>query len=210
MVQAAQLPTRDRLIEAARELFYVQGFEGTSVAEILDRAGVNSGSLYHYFKSKRVLLLAVLDQYKDLLRPILIDPILASEPDPIERIFTLLNGYREGLILTVFTRGCPIGNLGIEVGDHIPEARRRVAENFDGWCSWVERWLDEAGNRLPAGVDRKQLARFVLTVMEGGVMQARAHGSIEPFDACVAELRSHFDLLMAGPRETVPRGRGME
>ena len=78
MVDLAQnpAPTRDRLIEAARELFYVQGYEATSVAEILERAGVHSGSLYHLFESKRHLLLAVLDQYRELLQPLLIDPIL--------------------------------------------------------------------------------------------------------------------------------------
>ena len=46
-------------------------------------------------------------------------------------------------------------------------------------------------------MDRGKLSKFVLTVMEGGVMQARAHGSIEPFDACVEQLRDYFDRLMA-------------
>lgn len=190
--------TRDRLIEAARELFYLNGYEGTSVAEILQRAEVNSGSLYYYFDGKEELLLAVLDRYKELLKPVLIDPVLARKSDPIERIFALLESYRQGLMVTVFTRGCPIGNIGLEVGDHMPEARRRVAENFNGWCGWIERWLEEAGSRLPETIDRKHLAQFVLTVMEGGVMQARAHGKIDPFDACVAQLRDYMDRLLAG------------
>ena len=197
MTQTVQPSTRDRLIEAARELFYVNGYEATSVAEILEKAGVNSGSLYYQFKSKENLLLAVLDRYKELLRPVLIDPLLAEVPDPIERIFSLLDGYRQGLLFTVFTQGCPIGNLGLEVGDHFPEARKRVAENFDGWCDWIERWLEEAADRLPAGLERRQMAQFILTVMEGGVMQARVHGKIDPFDACVSQLRDYMNRLLA-------------
>jgi len=40
-----------------------------------------------------------------------------------------------------------------------------------------------------------QLARFVLTVMEGGLMQARAAGELRPFDESVAQLRAYFDAL---------------
>ncbi len=205
-VTKERLPTRDRLIDAARELFWVQGYEATSVAEILKKAEVNSGSLYYYFKSKEDLLLAVLDRYKELLWPVVIEPVFARVSDPIERIFGILDGYRQGLIYTVFTGGCPIGNLGIEVGDHLPLAREKVAENFGGWCTWIRKCLDKATDRLPANLDRDQLAQFVLTVMEGGVMQARAHGKIEPFDACVAQLRDYFDRLMLKGDHVRPTG----
>jgi TetR/AcrR family transcriptional repressor of nem operon len=197
MRTTAQASTRDRLIEAARELFWVQGYEKTSVAEILEKAEVNSGSLYYHFPGgKEEVLIAVLDTYKEMLYPMVIEPVFQRVADPIDRIFGILEGYRQGLLYTVFTGGCPIGNLGIEVGDHHPEARRRVAENFQGWCGWVRRCLDDAADRLPAGVNRDHLAQFILTVMEGGVMQARAHGGIEPFDACVEQLRGYFDLLL--------------
>jgi len=179
------------------ELFYVRGYEGTSVADILDKSEVNSGSLYYFFSGKEELLLAVLERYKGMLWPMVIEPAFAREKDPIERIFAILEGYRQGLLYTVFTGGCPIGNLALEVGDHHPQAREKVAENFSGWCRWIERCLEEAGDRLPAGLDREKLAQFVLTVMEGAVMQARAHGSIAPFDASVAQLRAYLDLLQS-------------
>jgi AcrR family transcriptional regulator len=215
MVGTAQTSSRDRLIEAARELFYLQGYEATSVAEILEKADVNSGSLYYYFSGKEELLLAVLERYGELLWPVVIEPAFARETDPIERIFAILAGYRQGLLYTVFTGGCPIGNLALEVGDHQPEARKRIADNFSRWCRWIERCLEEAGRHLPAGLDRKSLAQFVLTVMEGAVMQARAHGSIAPFDASVAQLRAHFELLQAraastpepSATESQPKGR---
>ena len=197
MPPTTRAATRDRLIEAAMELFYVRGYEGTSVADILDKSEVNSGSLYYFFSGKEELLLAVLERYKGMLWPMVIEPAFAREKDPIERIFAILEGYRQGLLYTVFTGGCPIGNLALEVGDHHPQAREKVAENFSGLCRWIERCLEEAGDRLPAGLDREKLAQFVLTVMEGAVMQARAHGSIAPFDASVAQLRAYLDLLQS-------------
>jgi AcrR family transcriptional regulator len=44
--------TRDRLIESARYLFWERGFGGTSMADLLSHAEVNSGSFYLFFESK--------------------------------------------------------------------------------------------------------------------------------------------------------------
>jgi len=62
-VQSVVPDTRQRLVETAVFLFWENGYAATGVAEILARAKVNSGSFYHFFKSKEALLLAVLDWY---------------------------------------------------------------------------------------------------------------------------------------------------
>jgi len=59
----------------------------------------------------------------------------------------------------------------------------------------VENGEFSAGERLPPETDRKALAEFVLTAMEGGVMQARTHRDVVYFDRVVAMLRDHFDML---------------
>jgi len=56
------LPTRDRLINSARYLFWERGFAGTSMADLLAHADVNSGSFYHFFESKEALLREVLEE----------------------------------------------------------------------------------------------------------------------------------------------------
>ena len=99
--------TRERLIEAARVLFLRQGYEATSISEILREAVVNSGSLYYLFKTKEALLLAVLDKYCDMLYPAVFDHAFARYSDPIERIFAVLGGYRQMLLMTDFRQGCP-------------------------------------------------------------------------------------------------------
>jgi hypothetical protein len=119
----------------------------------------------------------------------------AKTTDPIERVFALLQQYRDWLAPINFAMGCPIGNLALEAADNNPAARSLCSRNFEGWIAGVRRWLDDAGDRLPRDVDRDQLARFVLTVMEGGVMQARAACSPAPYDQSVAQLRSYFECL---------------
>jgi len=200
-----QSSTKERVVEAARVLFWEKGFETTSLQDVTQKANVRAGSLYYVFRTKEELLLAVLDRYVDLLWPAVIEPAFAREPDPIERIFAILGGYRQGLILTGFAHGCPIGNLALEVSDEHPRAREKIARNFEGWRSWIRKCLEEAGGQLPSSVDRERLAIFVLTVMEGAVMQARAHHALEQFDASVAELRDYFNRLLAeGAHEHKP------
>jgi AcrR family transcriptional regulator len=193
----APADTQTKLIDAAARLFHEQGFNATGISTILREAGVNSGSLYHFFPSKEALLTAVLERYTQLLHPIVMNPVEQATQDPIERIFTLLAQYRGWLTPNGFAQGCPIGNLALEVGDSSPEARTLIRRNFEGWHSTVRSWLEAAGDRLPASVDRDQLAVFVLTVLEGGIMQARAAQSPAPYDASVAQLRAYLDLLLS-------------
>jgi len=198
--------TRDKLVETARRLFHEKGYQATGIAEILREAEVNSGSLYYFFPSKEDLLVAVLELYRELLRPRIIDPAFERVSDPLERIFAVLDGYRRQLIASGCTQGCPIGNLALEMSDRHPRVRELVAENFVAWRAVIQACLDDLSNRLPRETDTAQLAAFVLTVMEGGVMQSRVHASLEPYESAVQTLRDYFDRLLADGT-TWPRGK---
>ena len=189
--------TRTKLVETARMLFLKKGYDGASVAEILREAGVNSGSLYYFFKTKEDLLLAVLDWYVDRLYPEVIDPAAGRTTDPIERVFAVLEGYRHYLTITACRQGCPIGNLALEMSEKSEAVRAKIALNFENWRKAVRQFLLDAGDRLPADVDRDALATFILGVMEGGVMLARTHRSLAPFEASVAMLRDYVGRLVA-------------
>lgn len=204
--------TRQRILHAAFTLFHEQGYHATGIATILRQANVNAGSLYHFFENKEELLKGVLEFAMVLMRPAVMDPVEARQRDPIGRVFALLEQYRHGMQVRGCRMGCPIGNLALEVADDNPTARRLIHANFENWASHVKGWLDDAGDRLPRAVDRGQLARFILTVMEGGLMQARAAGSLEPLDQSIASLREYFNALeriaeseRGGPARPAPR-----
>jgi TetR/AcrR family transcriptional repressor of nem operon len=187
--------TRERLVMTAMRLFSEKGYESASVADILKAAGANSGSLYHFFPTKQDLLLEVLRRYRDGIRPMLLEPAWQGVTDPIERIFALLARYREALAGTECFYGCPIGNLALEIHEPDPPVRELIATNFNGWVAAVEACYVEAGERLPADLDRRGLAVFTLTTMEGGVMQSRTHRTLASFDASVAMLRDYVARL---------------
>ena len=201
-----KISTRERLVEAARTLFWKHGYASTGIAQILKEADAGSGSLYYFFPTKEDLLLAVLEWYRENLWLVVIQPVFDRVSDPIERIFGILDGYRRGLLMTNYQHGCPIGNLSLELADSHPAARQLLAVNFTGWRKFIEQCLAEAPHQLPESLDREQLALFVLTTMEGAVMLARAYQNIDPYDAAVTQLRDYFDrLLQDGTDWSQPR-----
>ncbi len=196
--------TRDRIILAGLRLFAAKGYQSTSIVDLLQEADAHSGSFYHFFPTKQDLLLAVLKTYRDGIEPMLLTPAWDGILDPIAKVFALLAVYRRALENSGCTYGCPIGSLALELHEPDPPVRELLSVNFCGWVSHIRACLDAAGSRLPRSVNTEQLATFVLTTMEGGVMQARTHRSLSAFDASVASLHDYFDRLEAAAREESP------
>ena len=197
--QVAPSDTRTRLVLSAMQLFWEKGYNSTSIADVLQTAKVNSGSLYYFFPGKSDLLVAVLDMYHDGIKRLLLEPAWTGVNDPIEKIFALLARYRKSLVDTDCSYGCPIGSLALELHEPDLAVRERLAKNFSAWIDAIVECLGQARERLPSGLNRRELARFVLTTMEGGVMQARTFRDIDYFDATVRQLRQYFKRLLTAP-----------
>lgn len=192
--------TRNRILMTAMELFWEKGYGSTSIADILSRSQVHSGSLYHFFPGKQDVLVGVLEFYRDGIEEHLLAPNWQGVDDPIDRIFALLGGYRTHLIVTDCTYGCPIGSLALEIHEPDPQVRALMADNFSNWSAAIAGCFDAAADRLPPGADRQALGEFVLTVMEGAVMQARTYRDIGYFDRNIAVLRDYITALLAAAK----------
>jgi AcrR family transcriptional regulator len=82
---SASRPVKERLLRVATRLFARNGFEGTSVQDIVDAAGVTKGAMYHYYGSKDDLLYEVYHQLLTLQTSRLND-IVKSSGTPQERL----------------------------------------------------------------------------------------------------------------------------
>jgi hypothetical protein len=123
----------------------------------------------------------------------------------IERIFALLARYRELVVQTECFYGCPIGSLALELHEPDPPVRELLAANFLAWTEAVQRCIVEAGEHLPR-INSRELAEFVLTTMEGAVMQSRTFRDVAYFDRSVSQLRAYFELLATSAAMQPKRG----
>lgn len=188
--------TRQRIIYAAMELFWLKGYASTSIADILSRSQVNSGSLYYFFPGKQDVLIAVLEAYRDGICPMLLEPAWGNVEDPIDKVFALLAQYRRSIVDTECEYGCPIGSLALELHEPDLAVRELLAANFTAWVGAVEDCFRQVADRFEPGADLRALAELTLNVMEGGVMQARTYRDVAYFDRAVAQLRKMVEAML--------------
>lgn len=193
--------TRDKILRHATRLLVAKGYHGTSLDEIERAAGVTTGAFFHHFESKEQLGLAVLDWYLARRREELlaIERLLPEARTPLEHLLNWLQatqirtqrrlGRRQG--------GCVYGNLTATLGDTHAVFRRRLAECFDAMALDFKPRLDAAARRHGPRrkVDTMALARYIVSVLEGSILLARAHRDPEL-------IGRHFDLLGEQLRET--------
>ena len=163
---------RERLIEAAGELWHTRSYADVGVSEICDHARVQKGSFYHFFSSKRELALAVIDDRWQRQGVSEMAPILTGPLPPLERLELFLErGLQEQLHLkesTGVTVGCSFGNMVVELGTVDEVLRERLSQLFDDWAALLQRALDDAvaAGDLPE-IDTGQAARGMLAFIEG-------------------------------------------
>src|SRR5260370_42390668 len=128
--------TRQRILDAAFDEFYKNGFQGGSLNRIVNEAGTTKGAVFHHFKSKKDLGYAVV---REVIHPRFkqqwSDP-LANSTDPItdlKRIFR--QGAKREIATGGLVHGCPLNNLAQEMSpldEKIPPALEKV------YVSWRE------------------------------------------------------------------------
>jgi TetR/AcrR family transcriptional regulator, transcriptional repressor for nem operon len=152
----------------ALDLFWRQGYEATSVRELLDCMGIGRGSLYDTFGDKRALFLMALDRYAEdrLLRTIRTLEGSASAKDGIRRVF---EDAVERLTSDAQRRGCLLANSAVELAPH----DAGVAERTTRFLRRSEQAFHQtlvrarASGELPATQDPRSLARFLVNSLQG-------------------------------------------
>lgn len=176
---------RDRLMESAGELLHEKGFNAVGISEICDRAGVNKGSFYYFFPSKRKLALEVVDCWWHQSREFLEQGLLGEEP-PLERLRRYFDRLLEHHVAACREHGrqigCPLGNLALELSAQDSLLRDRLLQAFEGQIGYFERLLREARDRgdLPGGGEPRRLAESLVALIEGKIMLSKMRDDTAP------------------------------
>ena len=184
---------RTRLIEAARELIHANNYGSASVDDLCAAAGVNKGSFYYFFPSKRDLALSVLDAQWASARDKVLEPAFASDVPPLERISRFFQRAAQ-IQRRPVVRGCPFGNLAVELGTLEGPVRDRVGAVFEGYRGYFEQALREAvaAGDVPS-VDVEAASLALVAYLQGALLLAKTYN-----DADVIERLGAQALSLAG------------
>ena len=193
--QPRAIKTRDRILREAAQLFALKGFHDTKVDEIIKAAEVTSGAFFHHFKGKEDLGFAVIDHHMEA-RCRALDRIEKSSPaagdDPLDRVFRRLDAVCEMVVRRRNRKGgCLIGNLSTALSDTHPAFRKRLGECFDEMASEFQVHLDEAAANygLSGDQDTGEMARYIVSVIEGAIMLTRTHRDVNVIQRQVRHLK---------------------
>ncbi len=178
--------TREKILNSAYRLFYEKGFNGTSIDDILKDAQLNKGSLYHIFKSKKKVLLAVIEEK---IAPILTEEdykIIQAEPKPLH--------FLEQKLLNIdffdFKHGCPLNNLVQEMSPVDVDAAKALLKIYNNLEYYY--FLALRDEKL-SEEDKKSLAKMMVATVEGAIVSAKAAQNKEPYIIIVQQLFKILD-----------------
>jgi len=191
--------TREQIVEAADRLFYRQGYEHTSFADIADDVQISRGNFYYYFKTKDEILDAVIDRRLADRREMLARWEAETE-SPAERI----RCYIKILVTNqadIKRYGCPLGTLSSELAKLNHEAQGEAKALFTLFRSWLRRQFEALGHEAEADA----LALHVLAASQGVATLANAYQD----NAFIRrEVEALFDWLDARIAEVKSAGEG--
>lgn len=153
--------TKCKIINAADELFYQQGFESTSFGDIAAAVGITRGNFYHHFKSKEAILEAVIQHRLSKTQKMLLD-WEAQGQTPKERISCFIHILIKNRA-KISLYGCPVGSLTNELAKLDNPLLPQANNVFIVFAQWLEKQFKELGNDKNA----KQLALHLLARSQG-------------------------------------------
>ena len=167
--------TRQRLLAAARELFYGDGICATGVSAVAQEAGITKMTLYAHFPSKEELVTAYLEDSDRSWREFLEEKLSGYE-DPRDRLMAVCDAYRE-YFTTREMRGCAFVNCAAEFPDSNHPARRMIRRHKAGVRERLRDLAAEAGAKEPV-----ELAERLFIVLEGAYVTSALESDREVLD----------------------------
>lgn len=182
-----------QVLHQALKVFWEQGYEATSMADLLSATGLSKSSFYNIFGSKHGCLLEAFDSYRaDRLRDM--NQVLASE-NAREAITTFFRMIVSDAKAPEFTHGCMSINQAVELAPHDEAVAVRVEEDFQS----MEDALTEAIQRgqrdgsIATRRDARHIAQLMVVAFPGFQVLVRAASPPTRLDHALEQLLAVLD-----------------
>jgi TetR/AcrR family transcriptional repressor of nem operon len=167
---------KEKILTKAEHLFWMHGFNNTSVNDVVEAAGVSKGAFFHHYPTKNALGQAVIRHYftANILQPLdkaFADKNKMPKQQLIEYIWLMHNHTKAW----DFRGGCLLGNFALEVTD--VDAAMRADLNAL-WAEWQDTLLIKLHPLVQANrisIPPQQLVNILISSIEGIIMAAKVH-----------------------------------
>ena len=188
--------TRQTILAAAADLFRSQGWGGTTMQIVAERAGISKGNLTYHFPSKLILFEAVHDEARSYVRDRVLARSFAEEPDAIAALEAFTGRLRRWF-LDADGRfvGCILTNLAIETQHAEPRVGMLTRDSLvrlrDALVPRFE--AAQAAGEIRADLPAPELARMFFWMYEGSLALSKAMDDPAEYDLFRAGLRAWLE-----------------
>lgn len=187
--------TRERMINAALDLFHTHGVNATSIDMVLEKSHTGKSQFTHYFKTKEGLVHSVLEFLHEVIRdgktPTGYD--LRTWAD-LEAWFGKYLDFQRSV---QFERSCPLGTIGNDISNE-QELLRQDVRLFMQWCRGkLARFFAErkAAGELVPSANPDALSDFCITIMQGGMLLTKIQRDPVTFENAAAQAIAYLRSL---------------
>ncbi len=184
-------PTREKILDAVFKLVYINGYNGTSMAMILKECEIPKGSLYHYFKSKKEMVLAVV---KERINPRMDEfyqlDVQESENGIETLIASMLKVSKKEILVSY---GCPLNRLNQEMSPVDKDFEEAINAIYERLKKKILLLLQNS--QLQKDVDINSLAEYIIATVWGSISLSPKQSSSKRYLAVIAHLVIYLKTL---------------
>lgn len=193
--------SRERILSIAESIILQQGFAGTTIDEIIDKASITKGGFFYHFEGKSSLARALVERYIELDSQIFLELSARADTlseDPLQRTLIFLNLFAEMVSgMTDIHPGCLVASFTYETQQFDDEIRGLMEQGMLEWRATIALRLNEIleiySPRIDVSVD--VLADMFSSTLEGGIILARIYGNNQALIDQVHGYRNHLRLV---------------
>jgi len=191
------MTNREKILKVAYKIIYENGYNKTSVDEIISKAKISKSNFYYYFKSKESLAIAVLDlRIEQYVNEIINETLTNNKLTPLKRLESFYNKVVKFHKKNECKYGCPFGNLANELSGKNHKFRKRLAAFFEQWREKIELCLKDGieNKEFSDKFNPKLFSEIILAHLEGAILMSKTYKRINPLEKGSKEI---INLLKA-------------
>ncbi len=184
---------RTRLIEATFQEVFSKGYNKASLSDILKKANTKKGSMYHYFPSKKNMVLTMIEEKIENRLKIKWEVLENKNKDILDCFIAILKDTSSWDL----TSGCPLGNLLQEFLNEDEEFQQLLNKILDKWQTQFINILQKAkdNNELKEDINIEELAIFLISLIQGALLLTKKYPTNKLFIASMNQVVSYINFL---------------
>lgn len=197
--------TRTRILEAAREEIFQNGYQGMRIDAILQKTKLAKGALYHYFPNKLALGYAVVDEVLMGHFQTVWEDFFQQHKNPLTTLQQKFVYKAESFQNADCFNGCPLNNLNQEMAAIDDGFHRRLEKVFENTHMTIVRALEkgQADGLVRKDINPVRISMFIFSSYQGIMGAAKCMQAPELLSDLFGTLNDYIDTLRTP--ESIPK-----